>query len=303
MVATQEVANLKDRILTRIADAARSGNVPELATLTARATECERLMRELRDIDDRYASLSAFVQGPTPDTRTQPTPSASRGRSAKRDGAEMRAQWVEDMKSKGIVLRGYGKRYTTESGATVGLAPANELDGKPNKWFSGLADEPTDIAVLLCRSGAGRMYDLVLPVADMGRRWDLLSRAGGQIKFNVRKDVAEFFLLIPGNDPLNITQYLSNYDALRRGMQSTRQLLIDGDEVTFEIKFSGQAMAVPGNGRTDSPEPFLGATARRDGKKDWSGVVTPDVLPLQSIHEQFSDRDLERLYRQCRAVR
>jgi len=126
----------------------------------------------------------------------------------------MRAQWIADMKAKGVQLQGYGKRYTTAFGATVGLAPANELDGHPNKWFLGMADEPTDVIVLLCRSRSGTVYDLVLPVPALGRCWALLSRSGSQVKFNVRKDVTVFLLLVPGNEPLDVTQYLSHYEPL-----------------------------------------------------------------------------------------
>ena len=90
----------------------------------------------------------------------------------------------------------------------------NELDGHPNKWFLGMADEPTDVAVLLCRSRSGKVYDLVLPVPALGRRWALLSRSGGQVKFNVRKDVTVFLLLVPGNQALDVTQYLSHYEPL-----------------------------------------------------------------------------------------
>jgi hypothetical protein len=127
----------------------------------------------------------------------------------------MRSQWVAQLNTMGVELRGSGKRFVAPSGATVGLAPANELPGKPNRWFLGLADERTDVVVLLCRRDTGRLYDLVIPVPDMGRRWELLSRSNNQIKFNVRKDVSEFLLLIPGDGPFLVTQYLTNYGPLR----------------------------------------------------------------------------------------
>ena len=85
-------------------------------------------------------------------------------------------------------------------------------------------------------------------------------------------------------------------------MQTTRQLFIDGDEITFAIELSGQAMAVSEGAKMDSPEPFLGATVTRNGKKVWSGILSRDVTPLVPISEQFSDQDLERLYRQVRAA-
>ena len=83
-------------------------------------------------------------------------------------------------------------------------------------------------------------------------------------------------------------------------MQTTRQLFIDGDEVTFVIELSRQAMAVPEDSKMDSPESFLGAAVRRNGKNIWSGVLSRDVKCLIPISEQFSDHDLERLCRQAR---
>jgi hypothetical protein len=96
----------------------------------------------------------------------------------------------------------------------VAVAFANELPGRESRWFLGLADEPTDIAILLCNSLAGRVYDIVLPVSGV-RVWQALSRHGGQVKFNVRKDASRFFLLVPGNKPLDVTKHVSNHDPLR----------------------------------------------------------------------------------------
>lgn len=78
------------------------------------------------------------------------------------------------------------------------------------------------------------------------------------------------------------------------------QLLIDGDDVVFAIKWSGQAMAVPPGGKADAAQPILTATQRRDGKAIWSGVVTDRVRP-DSVRAQFTDEELRRLYRDARA--
>jgi len=218
MVATEDLMLLKNRLLVEASEAAQAGNVSALSALSAKAAECERLIAEAHDLDERFSILSSYLHTPAERLALYddpPPPSTARTRSAKRDGAEMRAQWIADMQARGVQLQGYGKRYTTAFGATVGLAPANELDGHPNKWFLGMADEPTDVAILLCRSKSRKVYDLVLPVPALGRRWALLSRSGRQVKFNVRKDVSVFLLLVPGNEALDVTQYLSNYGPLR----------------------------------------------------------------------------------------
>lgn len=85
-------------------------------------------------------------------------------------------------------------------------------------------------------------------------------------------------------------------------MADKRTLVIDGEVVEFKIKLSGQAMAIPEGGTLPTPEPFLGATARRDGKQMWSGVVSQVAEYLIPVSEQFSDEDLERLYRTARRL-
>src|SRR5262249_8848024 len=171
MVTTEDLMVLKNQLLAKASEAVRAGNVPALSAISARAAECERLIAEAQDLDERFSSLSSYLHTPAERLalHDSPSPRTARPRFAKRDGAEMRAQWIADMKAKGVQLQGYGKRYTTVFGATVGLAPANER--QPNKWFLGMADEPTDVIVLLCRSRSGKVYDLVLPVPALGRCW------------------------------------------------------------------------------------------------------------------------------------
>jgi hypothetical protein len=86
-------------------------------------------------------------------------------------------------------------------------------------------------------------------------------------------------------------------------MDSERRL-IDGDEVTFTVGFPGQAMAVPWDfeaGGTEPQKPFLGATASHDGKRVWSGAISDRIDSRRPIRDQFSDPELEALYRQARA--
>lgn len=83
-------------------------------------------------------------------------------------------------------------------------------------------------------------------------------------------------------------------------MPNDRCLLIDGAEVTFVVEISEQT--VPPGSKTDSEAPFLGARARQGGTDVWHGVVSSAVHPLVPIREQFSDYELERLYRRARGV-
>ena len=99
----------------------------------------------------------------------------------------------------------------------MSIAFANEID-RPNlidKWFLGLKDEPTDIAVLLCQDLQGKVNDFVLPVAELKSTWKTLSRSGGEIKFNVRHRQGVYLLLDPKGEPINISKYLGKYQIIK----------------------------------------------------------------------------------------
>ena len=127
-----------------------------------------------------------------------------------------RGKWIEGLSAKGIILNGHDKRFYTQNGSSVGIAFANELD-KPqlvNKWFLGLKDEPTDIAVLICKDREGEIYDFILPVKKMGSIWEALSKSGGQVKFHLQRKKGEFLLSVPGSESVVVNNYISNYQPL-----------------------------------------------------------------------------------------
>lgn len=82
----------------------------------------------------------------------------------------------------------------------MAVAFANELPKKENRWFLGLPDEPTEVAVLVCKSLAGKVHDIVLPVARLRDVWRALSRHQGEVKFNVKRLGTRFLLLVPGSE-------------------------------------------------------------------------------------------------------
>jgi hypothetical protein len=125
----------------------------------------------------------------------------------------VREMWVKKLLTKDIPLTGHSKRYYTRNHTSVSIAFANELY-RPNKWFLGLKDEPADFAVLLCQEKKGYLHDFIIPVAELGSAWEALSRSGEQVKINIKRESSEFLLLIPGDEPLIITKYDSNYKPL-----------------------------------------------------------------------------------------
>lgn len=210
-----ELEQLQALIMKRISTAAENRDFSGVAHLSGLAKECQALEVEFGTLRRRLASVRSAMNGSAElpsESRPAHEADVSWGPSAKAVGAQARQRWIAGLRQRGVPLTGHGKRYGSTLGGSVAVAFANELPRLKNRWFLGLTDEPTDVAVLLCQSLAGKVYDLVLPVKNLKAAWRVLSRHGGQIKFNVRKDASRFLLLVPGNEPLDVTRYLSDYE-------------------------------------------------------------------------------------------
>lgn len=245
LVSKQDLPAVLKMILNEIKRAAQHADVGAIARWSNAAEQCEIFIRETTELERRvrdFVDALSFKPGnvttsgkelvgsevPATKRRISPilwgkegsimgeTPARKRHISAKREGAEKRGEWVATLSTKYIPLTGHEKRYYTKRGKSIGIAFANELDRPQlaDKWFLGLKDEPTDVAVLLCQDKEGNLYDFVVPVAELGSSWKTLSRSGGQVKFNIYRRNSEFLLLIPGGDPLDVTNYLSSYGVL-----------------------------------------------------------------------------------------
>lgn len=83
-------------------------------------------------------------------------------------------------------------------------------------------------------------------------------------------------------------------------MQDTYQEEIDGDEVTFEITYSGQAMAVPEGGKTNAARPILVASLVRDGAEVWCSVLPHIITDAVPLLEQITPGRLREMYREVR---
>jgi len=80
----------------------------------------------------------------------------------------------------------------------------------------------------------------------------------------------------------------------------TRTLTIDGEVVEFKIELAGQVWTAREGGAIPTPEPFLGATAFRDGQEVWSGVLTRGVAYPARVSDHYTDEELIEMYRGAR---
>jgi hypothetical protein len=213
-----ELKRVQSLLLDRISSAVSDRDFAAVAALSSLAKECEAIEAECASLSRRIESAKSALNGSSSlsTTSRRPThsdkpPTASR----KAAGAEARNEWVAGLRAQGISLSGHRKRYQSAQGKSVAVAFANELPDLENRWFLGLTDEPTEVAVLLCKSHAGTLHDIVLPVSRLREVWGVLSRHRSQVKLNVKRDTSRFLLLVPGNEPLDVTRHIGNYEPLR----------------------------------------------------------------------------------------
>ena len=215
---TQELNEMKVEILENIKTAAKEGNVESISKWSKTAEECELLILELNKIKDQISLLKKKIWPEQNNKKRQPNYSHAKIKlSPKQEGAKLRSMWVKELAIKNINLKGHGKNYYTENGMSVGIASANELNRKQlsGKWFLGLKDEVLDVVVLLCRDLNKKLYDIIIPIDGLGGLWQKLSRSNGQIKFHIHLNNCDFYLSIPGENPIKINKYIGNYEPLR----------------------------------------------------------------------------------------
>lgn len=210
-----ELQYIQSLLFEQISSAASNRDVAKVAELSGLAKECEKIEVELTSLNRRVEAVKGSLECPRSTSMTfakffssleDATPS---GREV---GKQARSEWIAGLPH-GISLNRHCKQYQTARGQSVAVAFSNEIPN--NRWFLDLPEEPPEVAVLLCKSLAGEFHDIVLPISDLRKEWDDLTRHNKRVKFNVKKDARRFLLFITGKKPLDVTRYVSNYAPLR----------------------------------------------------------------------------------------
>lgn len=215
MDAQAELKDIQSRILDQLSSAVSNRDFATVTALSGIAKECETLEIELMSLHRRVEA----VQNALNDSRFESMPShkltysAGSTTSAKAAATQARNAWVAGLRVQNISLHGHGRRFQTARGRSVAVTFANERS--ENRWFLGLPDKSTEVAVLLCKSCAGKLYEIVLPISHLHKVWRALGRSQNEVKFNVKRDTRRFLLLVPGNKPLDVTRYVGNYESLQ----------------------------------------------------------------------------------------
>jgi tryptophanyl-tRNA synthetase len=129
-------------------------------------------------------------------------------------------QWMDSLPA-GIALKEIGSRtFLTNSRKRVGIASAREQS--PQEWTCKPLDRATDILVLLLVRQTGQLLSFVLPQKLLQPNWkkfyrDLrhdVRKKGSVVRIPVRMRFSDFYLDIPDEQPVPITEFQDDFKPL-----------------------------------------------------------------------------------------
>jgi hypothetical protein len=221
MELNAKLSDLKKRIMKKIAEAATKHDTQSITAYSGIANRIEQDEHALAMLGKRVNDYETVLNHPMPTSHQQKIEIIETTTDLKRikgreGGLNGRKRFVGAGPNRGYQLTHLGKSiYRTARGKKVGLTFANENDQKPGAWWLGTPDSKYDIVVLLCQQDDGEALEFIIAQQDLEKFWGLLSRSAGQVKFNIVRDGANYYLLIPGHGRESINRFLGFYGPLK----------------------------------------------------------------------------------------
>jgi len=207
--------NLKGKVMKKIAEAAKKQDTRLISLYGAIANSIEEDERSLSALQARIGNYEKDLNSPTllsAPSWTVPATEPKRGRG-RQTGRHARRKFVDSGISRGFHLTHLrGSLYQTPSRKKVAIAFANEQ--RQDRWLLGVPEGQYHVVVLLCQRSHGEMFEFILPHEALEKFWRSLSRHTGQVKLNMTRDGANWYVLVPGRGRESVNRYLGNYKPL-----------------------------------------------------------------------------------------
>ncbi len=213
MSLREEITNLRDSILQRVANAARNGSARDVVQSSRLLEATEELLGSYDSVESRLQEIKSRVHGDLAVALPRPVVDQQ---SAKARGEERRQAFLADAKSHGIeITKIRGVRYRSPNHPCIGIASARETDNYHNRWFLGLPPDRYDGFVLLCENRTGQIHRFIAATSFSGEVLPRLSRDNTrQIKFHVTRSDGRFFLDVPNSERQPLTALLERFEDL-----------------------------------------------------------------------------------------
>ncbi len=215
MDVVARVRDLEHRMMLSIEDAAREGDAEKIKRLADLLEGVHRETDWLNGLESRLGQyderLRATLNGSAASALSSTAPAAP---VLPAQGKKQRGEAKRQAYAKAHQLREVERRvFRSQEGDIEGVAYASD-EKRKNKWWLGLPDREYNLVALICEgTHAGLVFEI--PVADLGSDWRQLSRSGGEVKFNVKRDRQDYVLQVPHLGNRNITRYICSHGGLR----------------------------------------------------------------------------------------
>lgn len=217
----EKLTKLKAETLKKIEQAAQNHDTSAILNEMANLQETVRLIEKVADTKNSIMVLEKNVSIPNASNLSKESELASskfsgsgEGVSAKFLGKKRRTDFLSEAKNRGINLAPVkGVRYQ-KGDNVIGIASASERNA--DHWFLGLPPDEYDGVVLLCEMSNGTCLRFIVGEGVYKKVSRLLTKdKNGQLKFNVSKKSQQYFLQIPGREPISIAECVDNWEGLR----------------------------------------------------------------------------------------
>lgn len=222
MNLNNRLSKLKSELLIRIQEAARKNDTESIFVFTKYVQEIERIIKRLEEmiiaIDNLEKNVNSILHPKQVDVPHIPESIYIQGTprklSPKMKGKLRRKEFIQKLQRNGINLRPKrGVTYITAAGGLVGISYAFEK--RPDRWFFGIKSDDYHSIVALCDKKNEQILSFVIPKPFINNLKEKLTYEDGQMKFNIiLREPNDYYLLIPDDEAIEISELLDNYDCL-----------------------------------------------------------------------------------------
>ena len=217
MEVEQRVQKLKLRIIQEIETSSKKGNSASILANSKLLSECESISDSILESYKRLNQLEDSLNtGNYLDQDKQDTKEVHFRSKSMEKAISQRLQLIEELKSKGQVFSREGRSkavYRNENGDMLGAPFATKRKGR---WFLGVPILEYYCVVVILEISDDKYVRFFFPkdlITDLESKFSR-SKRGDQYKLNISKRGDKYLLNLNEVDPLDITEYVDNFDGL-----------------------------------------------------------------------------------------
>jgi hypothetical protein len=224
------LTSLKENIMAKIQLAASQQQTQMIILLGTFAKQVDSDLATLSEIEERTRVLKDQLDALNLNDNAGPVSNGQLGikvlpgNTRRGQGMEAariaREEFIQTCNNRGIRLLPRKRTIvSTPGGALIALPFAREFPDTPDRWFLGVNAGSTPsicpyrCIAFLCQGLDEKLLTFIVPQKHLQRHWSQFSRHG-DVKFNIRRDGANFTLDVPGNNPIRLNTYQEAYDNL-----------------------------------------------------------------------------------------